>query len=208
VSELRRDVACLRWRPVAPQTAVLNQARSVLHVEVGGIWGGSLRALQVYLAHSDRRRFTNDLLLYYPTSGMEVFRPLVRRLRCLWDVGPANANSAGPIYRWLRDAGRRALGYPAAQNYYRWIRFVCSWPAICRIRHAIRESGCDIVHVNNTFTFQPSTLAAACLEKVPAVAHVRGPVPPGFLAPSLNCRIGARPFELRLSSASAEPNAR
>src|SRR6185369_17404630 len=43
----------------------------VLHVETGGSYGGSLRALELYLKHSDREIFEHHLMLLYPVDGVE-----------------------------------------------------------------------------------------------------------------------------------------
>src|SRR5207245_1895074 len=52
-----------------PRGSLGTRRMRVLHVEVGGSYGGSLRALEVYLAHS--RDFEHDVPLYYPTAGAE-----------------------------------------------------------------------------------------------------------------------------------------
>ena len=151
----------------------------ILHVEVGGSYGGSLRALEVYLAHSSRKELVHDLLSYYPTPGAERLAPYVERLWALYRAVPA----------WLREtpgskrasaAGLRRVarlrGVAALRN---WVSAIKQLPTVLRLARVIRGGGYDMVHVNNTFTYQIPTLLAAKLAHVPVIAHVRNPVPEG-----------------------------
>src|SRR5262244_3155238 len=71
-----------------PVVRAVNPAQlRVLHVEVGGNFGGSLRALETYLAHASSR-FAHDLLLYYPTPGTERLETVVGELLTVNRRGP------------------------------------------------------------------------------------------------------------------------
>ena len=41
----------------------------------------------------------------------------------------------------------------------------------------MRRGRYDVVHVNNTFTYQVPTLLAARIARIPIVAHARNPAP-------------------------------
>jgi len=61
----------------------------VLHVEVGGTYGGSLRALEVYLKYADNSRLSHDLLVYFPTPRLETVVGLVDRCWTLRERVPS-----------------------------------------------------------------------------------------------------------------------
>src|SRR5712691_8846956 len=98
----------------------------VLHVEVGSSYGGSLRALEVCLAHSDRSRFEHDLLLYYPTPGAERIVPLVRRLWTLYGRAPApQPNHARKLAtRLLRRVTSSPVGGAALSDLRAWAKLL------------------------------------------------------------------------------------
>jgi hypothetical protein len=60
----------------------------------------------------------------------------------------------------------------------------------------MRHGKYDIVHVNNTFTYQVPTLLAAGFAGIPVIAHVRNPVADEqftrFLARHVNCWFRSR----------------
>lgn len=60
----------------------------VLHVEVGGRYGGSLHALETYLAYSYHPDLEHELLLYHPTPGLGSLQTHLVRLRTLYDAPP------------------------------------------------------------------------------------------------------------------------
>ena len=153
---------------------------TVLHVEVGGAYGGSLRALETYLAYADRGRFVHDLLLYYPVPGDERLKPLVRKLVRLYDQRPpALRNDTGETRSRLRARLRgSAFGHGWAQMR-EWIRLAQDLPISLRLGNAMEAGDYDVVHVNNTFTYQVPTLLAARRVRKPVVAHVRNPVERG-----------------------------
>jgi glycosyltransferase involved in cell wall biosynthesis len=146
-----------------------------LHVEVGGGYGGSQRALQLYLSGCDRSLFSHDVLFIYPAQGNEYFVPVAGRVQTLLPAQrPPAADRGGAggwknaCPGWMRNAWR--VLYP-------WLDFVRSIPLAFRIADFIRRGDYGLVHVNNTFSFHPATLAAARLVGVPVIAHQRNPVP-------------------------------
>jgi glycosyltransferase involved in cell wall biosynthesis len=136
-----------------------------LNVEVGGSYGGSLRALEMHLAFSDRSQFTHDMLFYYPTPGAERLRDLVDDITVLYPKAP----------RWLTTTSARESNM--LRRWMGWGRLsIASLQSTCSLLRFIRAKKYDLVHVNNTFTYQAPTIIAARLSGVPVVAHVRNPV--------------------------------
>ncbi|HEV2314372.1 MAG TPA: glycosyltransferase [Candidatus Acidoferrales bacterium] len=165
----------------------------ILHVEVGGSYGGSLGALEVYLAHSNRQEFVHDLLFYYPTPNAGKLSPHVGKLSTLYPAAPAWI-SATPRSQDGKSGGLRRLArLPGVAALRSWRSLIKQLPITVRLARIIRRGNYDIVHVNNTFTYQVPTLLAARLAGVPVVAHVRNPVPEGpgvrFFARRANCLV-------------------
>src|SRR6185437_9040665 len=165
----------------------------ILHVEVGGSYGGSLGALEVYLAHSNRQELVHDLLFYYPTPNADKLSPHVGKLSTLYSVAPAWL-SGGPrsdhgikrrLWRLARLRGVAALRS--------WASVIKQLPTVVRLERVIRRGNYDLIHVNNTFTYQIPTLLAARLAGVSVIAHVRNPVLVGsgvrFFARGTNCLV-------------------
>jgi glycosyltransferase involved in cell wall biosynthesis len=148
----------------------------ILHVEVGGAYGGSLRVLETYLRWADRQRFVHDLLLYYPTEHSDRLTTLVRKFSSLYDSRPAVSGNPLPN----RFSIRSVLNQPQLRDWAlegsRWVNLVRSVPLAMRLRRFFCSESYDLIHVNNTFTFQAPTLLAALGLGIPVVAHVRAPV--------------------------------
>jgi len=162
----------------------------ILHVEVGGTYGGSTRALELYLANTKRPEFVHDLLFYYPTPRTEQLSQHVRKMWTLYPEAPAWMTSA-PEHR--PSVRRRAARSESLKSLRNWIRLVRQFPEARRLAKLMRDGGYDLIHVNNTFTYQPVTMLAASLARVPVVAHVRNPVQPDaytrFLARRGRCLV-------------------
>lgn len=147
----------------------------VLHVEVGGSYGGSLRALEMYLAHS--RDFEHDVLLYYRTPGAERLEGLARRVWTLdhgsppRGTGPVASDTSG-LLPTLKRLGSLFLVDEARD----WGGLLRDLPRARRLHHLMRSGGYDAIHANNTFTFQAPTLLAARWAGIPVVSHARNPV--------------------------------
>jgi len=150
----------------------------VLHVEVGGSYGGSLRALEVYLAQRAGSDQEHDVLLYYATAGSEKLERLARRVWWLRDRRRPRVTRA-PV---LKRLGRRALRVPALAEVEAWTALVADIPLARRMGPMLRAGAYDVVHVNNTFVYQVPTLLAARWAGIPLVAHGRNPVRGGPFA--------------------------
>jgi glycosyltransferase involved in cell wall biosynthesis/SAM-dependent methyltransferase len=150
----------------------------VLHVEVGGAYGGSLRSLEVYLAYSDASRLVHDVLFYYPTPGMEKLKGRAQRIITLYDSVP-EAIASPPVMRMggFKERLKNSRFAPELMDLRDSVRLFLSRGAVNKIAKLLREQDYHVMHVNNTFTYQERTLLAARKVKVPLIAHVRNPVP-------------------------------
>ena len=167
----------------------------VLHVEVGGTYGGSVKALQLYLDHSNKTVLEHDVLFYYPTGRLEAFsrsglkaRVLVPNPRAVHRQTPATT-AGRPRPGIARRLGRAVTANSRAREL---IDFVRVLPLVPRLRDLMAAGGYDVVHVNNTFTYQPASAVAAAMARRPVVAHVRAPVfHPGPIARAIGRRCAA-----------------
>ena len=138
---------------------------AVMHVEVGGSYGGSLRALELYLKYCDSSLLGHHLLFYHPTPEMERLRPLVRSLQVL-SAKPAPA-----------PGGRGRIPRPERlRPLEEWLALGASLPRARQLAGVLRASGCSLVHCNNSFPYQAPTLLAAGWAGLPVAAHVRNPL--------------------------------
>jgi glycosyltransferase involved in cell wall biosynthesis len=144
----------------------------VLHVEVGGDYGGSLRALEVYLARSRRPHLEHDVLFYYPTAGSDRLLPYARRVWSLYSRPPRLPRGRGVPVAELERSRLAA----AVDDLHDWKNLARGLPTAWRLGRVLREGSYAAVHVNNTWTYQAPTVLAAVLTRVPVVSHARNPV--------------------------------
>jgi glycosyltransferase involved in cell wall biosynthesis len=153
----------------------------VIHVEVGGSYGGSLRELELYLRYSDQSHIDHDVLFYYPTPGMEKLVGLARNVSTLYPTLPPGWGSspeeplAGPWPRWKAGAVGRKLA-----DLRDWAGLFSPSETVRELRERLQREKYDVVHVNNTFTYQEATIRAANRVGIPLIAHVRNPIPSGL----------------------------
>ena len=175
------------------RSVIWTLKRRVLHVEVGGSYGGSLRALELYLAHSNRRELVHDLVLYYPTPNAEKSAPYVGKLSTLYPMAPAWLSEASGTQRGESSRLRRLALLHGVATLRSWVSVIQQLPTILRLARVIRRGNYDMVHVNSTFTYQVPTLVAARFAGVRVIAHVRNPVPntlfARFFARRANCLV-------------------
>ncbi len=153
----------------------------MLHIEVGGSYGGSIKELELYLRCADRDRFENQVLFYYRTPGTDLFHGMAPT-SILLDHSP-NAARTNPTIRAFGPLLRKHQLVSDALSLVR------AWPLIPRLARLVRSERCDLVHVNNTFTFQPASILAAAMAGIPVVAHVRNPVRLSALSKALARRV-------------------
>jgi glycosyltransferase involved in cell wall biosynthesis len=132
----------------------------VLHVEAGTYFGGSHKALATYLKASAASNLKHHVLLVHPVPEFEA------------DLGGICPVTTVP------NNGGASFGQPPGK--WRVLKF---WTEqTLRIRRFLASGQFDLVHVNNTFTFQPYTVLACRLTGLPAVVHMRNPVSDSRLA--------------------------
>ncbi len=154
--------------PNTPQ----QRRKAILHTEVGGSYGGSVRALELYLEHCDRNAFDHDVLFFYPTPGTERLRSFARKVLVLNEAAAGDSQPASPAKTpWLRSP---RTGVRASLSW--WLRFLRTLPVVPRLQRIMTDAPYDLVHVNNTFTFQGETILAASRAGIPVVAHMRNPL--------------------------------
>jgi glycosyltransferase involved in cell wall biosynthesis len=157
-------------------------------VEVGGAYGGSIRALETYLAHSDQSRFQHDVLLYYPTPGSERLVKHATQVSTVFKGGPWQPRAGSPRRLLRRRVGHRARRVLPARLFAsaaEYLTLVGHLPLVARLYRTIRSGDYDLVHANNTFSYQaPTILAVQCLG-LPLIGHVRNPVHNSLLAKAL-----------------------
>ncbi|MFH1143707.1 MAG: glycosyltransferase family 4 protein [Candidatus Eisenbacteria bacterium] len=154
----------------------------ILHIEAGPTFGGSTLALQNYLEHADPSRFTHDVLFHADVPGTREIRARSRRFLCLRLAAPADwdrtaaemEETAGPPSR-LRRAAKQI---PGARSLVRAGRGAARFagrelPLAVRLARIFTQGRYDLIHCNNTFVVQPSTILAAWLTRTPLVSHVR-----------------------------------
>jgi len=149
----------------------------ILHVEVGGMLGGSGVCADLHLRFCDDR-FDHELLFYSLPRERQLEsgkRFVIRDLA--WQVtaasGGASVGKASvrnfikriPVVAKLAAAGVRMSGYP--REIHR------AW----KLAQLFRRGEYDLIHCNNNFNYQPSTSLGAWLAGKPLVAHYRTPVP-------------------------------
>ncbi|HEV2287824.1 MAG TPA: glycosyltransferase [Candidatus Acidoferrales bacterium] len=128
------------------------------------------------MAHCNRQELAHDLLFYYPTPNAEKLAPHVEKLTTLYRAAPAWLSQSSGSQRSESSKLRRLARHPGIAAMRNWISLVRQFPIARRLAQVIREGSYDLVHVNNTFTYQAPTLLAARLAGIPVVAHVRNPV--------------------------------
>jgi len=145
----------------------------ILHVETGGSYGGSLRALELYLKHSDRQSFEHHLVLLHPVAGVERLDPYLSGPTIVLN-GSGN-NESGPG-RVLPEAAKTGASRRVLSEAWDWARLAAGILSSHRIARLLRENTYELIHVNNTFPHQSNLLLAAKLANVPVAGHVRNPV--------------------------------
>ncbi len=173
-------------RTVAALRVVPRKRLRIIHVEVGGRYGGSVRALELYLTHSDRAHLEHEILFYYPSECADRLRPWVQKIYTLYEGQLVESRPTGSVLRiTLQTLVKRVRLADAIRD----VR-CCGWlalrlPAVWRLSRLLRAGAYDVVHVNNTLHYQPLALLAARLAGIPVIAHIRNPVPSGLLSRTL-----------------------
>jgi len=156
----------------------------ILHVEVGGSFGGSLKALETYLACSDHTQFEHEVLLYYPTPRAERLRPFVGNLRVRFPrTTPftTSLDAKGTHSSWKLRL-KNSWVMPHLLHGLDWAKTARNLSRTRRLALDFRKGDYNLIHVNNTFTYNVESLIAAEWADVPAVGHARNPIRANFFS--------------------------
>jgi glycosyltransferase involved in cell wall biosynthesis len=154
----------------------------ILHVEIGGEYGGSLRALEMYLEHSDRRQFVHDVLFFFPTPGAERLAPFVDRVEVLYSGLPARmrrsrtqpSGAATAVKSWLK----RSWVGPSLRQTALWSRALPALSSAFRVYQRTAIGRTDLIHINSVPSYYSAAALLACrMARIPAIAHVRSIFP-------------------------------
>jgi glycosyltransferase involved in cell wall biosynthesis len=150
-----------------------------LHIEVGGTYGGSTKALELYLRGADCERFKHSLLLYYPTPRTQPLESLAGT--SVLHTGPPNPglSISRPSLQFLRQH----------QLLHDCLLLIGAFKHANALSRFMRSQGFDVVHINNTFTYQPASILAATRVGIPVVAHVRNAVRLSLVTKALARRV-------------------
>jgi glycosyltransferase involved in cell wall biosynthesis len=147
----------------------------VAHVEVGGTLGGSLVGLSAYLRHCDAGRFEHEVLFFaLPPGSDEVLGSRWPITELGFTVPPLSRPGGRESFGWLRTL------LTARPRLRKWLTLVRGcWQLLAALPRAIqlaryfRLRRYDLVHCNNSFTYQIPTVLAAWIARKPLVCHFR-----------------------------------
>ena len=147
----------------------------IAHVEVGGSMGGSVLRLGAYLKHCDPKAFRHEVLFYQRPAGSEaVFDDRWAVIDLGYAVPPQSGSEGEPARRWARSF---LAHRPRLQAWVGLVRggwkLLASIPRAVRLARYFRRRGYDLIHCNNSFTYQIPTVLAAWLACKPLVSHFR-----------------------------------
>lgn len=147
----------------------------IAHVEVGGSVGGSLLKLCDYLTYCDRQIFHREVIFYRRPPGSEA----ILDGRCLTiDLGFKVPPMSGPADRRRRQKARVFVNsHPRLRNWTSLMRggwqLLTGLPEAFSLAKEFRRRKYDLIHCNNSFTYQVPTILAARLARKPLVCHFR-----------------------------------
>jgi glycosyltransferase involved in cell wall biosynthesis len=157
---------------VQPETGALP---CIAHVEVGGSLGGSVLRLGAYLKHCDPKMFRHEVVFYRRPAGSEsVFDGRWAVIDLGYAVPPQSGSEDEKARRWARTF---LVNRPRLHAWVGLVRggwnLLASIPRALRLARCFRRRGYDLIHCNNSFTYQIPTVLAAWFARKPLVSHFR-----------------------------------
>src|SRR6267154_5774902 len=157
---------------IDPQSSPLPR---IAHVEVGGTFGGSLVGLCGYLRNCDTERFHHEVLFFEPPPGSEMV------LGSRWpviDMGfPVSPLSHPEPGKWSKRLRTFLTNRPDLSKWLTLARggwhLLASLPRAVRLARHFRRQNYDLIHCNNSFTYQVPTILGAWFARKPLVCHFR-----------------------------------
>ena len=154
-----------------------NRALRVVHLEVGGSFGGSTKALAAYLKYADTKTLRHDLIFYFPTPEAETtFQGLADNIRVLTSLRRRGKGRLSPLGRALRKITQMIGGETLYTTVIEFTDLLIGFRLVRPLAEIIAAGDYDVVHINNTFTYQSASILAATMARRPIVAHVQNPV--------------------------------
>jgi glycosyltransferase involved in cell wall biosynthesis len=147
----------------------------IVHVEVGGSLGGSLVGLCAYLRHCDTRRFDHEVLFFeQPCACNEILGSRWPAFEIGFTVPPLSGSGERKSLSWVRTI---LAAQPRMHKCLTLVRggwqLLAALPRAVRLARQFRLRGYDLIHCNNSFTYQVPTVLAAWLVRKPLVCHFR-----------------------------------
>jgi len=146
---------------------------TVLYLDNSHTWGGAINVL-VHLVHSLDRSFVDPVVVSaQPVQFLEEafqgvkIRPFRTALQ--WE-----ANGAG-TFRRVRSASSGVTGRAVDHGRAAYWLFRHHLPAAFKIARLAKETGADLIHLNNNAASQIDGIIAARMLGIPCVAHAQGP---------------------------------
>src|SRR5262250_2571720 len=138
----------------------------VLHVEGGRSYGGSLRALEMYLRYSSASELEHEIVFEHPLAEAEQLRDLVTAVHRVSLDPPKPPKGPGTVLPEKAKQGRVGSVLSELWDWARLPAWNLQRESLAR-RFAIAHY--DVVHLNNTFPHQARFIAAARHAGVPVV---------------------------------------
>jgi len=146
---------------------------SILHVEAGGSYGGSLRALELYLKYSDRSRFDHHLMMLRSAPGLERLSAYLSEPTIVLSAETKTGDGPGKA---LPDAAKTGSLGPLLSEAWDWARLAAGTFRSRKLSSLMQKNAYDLIHVNNTFPHQAQVLMAARFAGIPVIGHARNPI--------------------------------
>jgi glycosyltransferase involved in cell wall biosynthesis len=151
------------------------QMPRIVHVEVGGSAGGSVLRLCAYLKHCEAGRFQHEVFFYQRPPSLESILDVRQPIT---ELGFSVPSESRPDDKGLRTSARTFLAaWPRLFAFITGVRrswqLVVSLPRALRLAAHFRRGAYDLIHCNNSFTYQVPTVLGAWIARKPLVSHFR-----------------------------------
>lgn len=147
----------------------------IAHIEVGGRLGGSLVGLCGYLRNCDSGRFDHEVLFFeQPPGSEELLGSRWPAIDMGFPVPPLSRPDPG------KSSSRVRTFLANRPRLFEWLTLVrggwqvlVSLPRAVRLARHFRRQNYDVIHCNNSFTYQVPTVLGAWFARKPLVCHFR-----------------------------------
>jgi L-malate glycosyltransferase len=147
----------------------------IVHVEVGGSLGGSLVGLSAYLRYCDSGRFEHEVLFFkQPLGCSEILGSRWPAFEVGFTVPQMSRSVDRKSLGWIRTVLAAKPGLRRCLTLVRggW-ELLAALPRAVRLARQFQLRDYDLIHCNNSFTYQVPTVLAAWIVRKPLVCHFR-----------------------------------